>query len=99
MDDAADTDTKEFAVQCPWCERAALIAAVNCGLFICGNDSGTPNSAVERVLRAPLSQHTAEAVLARLRMVLPATGCYRQFMVRAPNTAPLRTVNDRLIGQ
>jgi len=34
----------EFVTQCPWCDRILLISNINCGLFICGNDSGSTNS-------------------------------------------------------
>ena len=87
----------EFVAQCPWCARVHIIATVRCGVFVCGNDSGMPNSIVERALSARLSQHATEATLAVVRARVPPVGCFRQFAVASPGWDARRMQNDRAV--
>ena len=86
----------EFVVTCPWCERPHVIADLRCAIFVCGNDTGMPNSVVERVLRARLSQHSDEPTLQIVRSRMPPIGCFRQFRVMADRSTRFMA-NDRLL--
>ena len=76
--------------------RPHVIADLRCAIFVCGNDTGMPNSVVERVLRARLSQHSDEPTLQIVRSRMPPIGCFRQFRVMADRSTRFMA-NDRLL--